>query len=658
MAVRELETNSEIEAFSIANSLGNALYAVSSNLELIATSPSTSEWNIPRIQILLEKGLESTSNITDGYYLLDKDGNLTTFTGIDDKGYSKYVGTDLSTRDYFKIPMQNGSNYISTVIFSNDNIPRMYISVPIYSDSAPISQNTSKSSNIFASSTSKTFEGAIVASIETKMLGKYLEGQIHPNFSGEVTFVDRNGTILYTKNQTVIGEKISDQGFQKTVQAVLKNKTNEFNTIILKAMHTESGMNEFQLENNLTTIAYNSVSVAEGSEINSSNRIGTLFITAPHTLAEDVTSLINVYSFVSLFTISVIVAISFIVAILLLKWNGVLGSLVNQRTILLNRTVKELSQSNEDLKATQNALATANKELAISNSRLKTANKELKAHDLIQKEFINIAAHELRTPSQAISGNLELIEIIYLPSLLKSAANNYIKIDKEFEDLISDKHQLHEFIQALLSTYRNSQRLEKLVNDILDVSRIDGKRLELDKVLVNINEQVKNVITDIYSKATEPSKLNKNNLIDIRIETGKDPMMVFVDRPRIFQAITNIINNAIKFSESKPITVSIRNTTWREIQQLIRTDSHKDDQDTKKAKKVVVVSIKDNGKGIDEEIFSKLFTKFASKSSSGTGLGLFIAKSIIVAHGGEIWAQNNYDEKGATVSFYLPLEDN
>ena len=95
LAVRELETNSEIEAFSISNSLENALYTIGSNLELIATSPSMLDWNISRIQVLLEKGLDSTANITDGYYLLDKNGILVTFTGIDNKDNTKYRGTDL-----------------------------------------------------------------------------------------------------------------------------------------------------------------------------------------------------------------------------------------------------------------------------------------------------------------------------------------------------------------------------------------------------------------------------------------------------------------------------------------------------------------------------------------------------------------------------------
>ena len=175
----------------------------------------------------------------------------------------------------------------------------------------------------------------------------------------------------------------------------------------------------------------------------------------------------------------------------------------------------------------------------------------------MQKEFINIAAHELRTPSQAITGNLELIEMQYIPSLFEGTFENFKKIDTEIEDLVKDKQELHGFIEGILSTYRNSKRLEKIVNDILDVSRIEGNRLELYKERVNINEKVRNVINDLYTKANDSPKTAKDRQINIRFETEQDPLMVLVDKSRIFQAISNLLNNAIKFSGNEPIIVSV-----------------------------------------------------------------------------------------------------
>ncbi len=222
--------------------------------------------------------------------------------------------------------------------------------------------------------------------------------------------------------------------------------------------------------------------------------------------------------------------------------------------------------------------------------------------------------------------------------------------------MVKDKDQLHDFIEGLLSTYRNSQRLEKIVSDILDVSRIEGKRLELNKELVNINEKVKNVIKDVHEKASEVNKTANVKPIDIRFETEQNPLMVLIDRTRMFQAISNLLNNAIKFSDNGSITVSVKKDT---------SDSYHDNdnldiiatknQINKNYVNSVIVSIKDRGKGIDNEILSKLFNKFVTKSEKGTGLGLYIAKSIIEAHGGEIWAQNNKDGRGATFSFRLPL---
>ncbi|HSA74965.1 MAG TPA: hypothetical protein VLE21_02135, partial [Candidatus Nitrosocosmicus sp.] len=125
LAINDLQTNAEIEAYSISNSLSNAISAVTSNLILIADSPSTMEENISKIQTLLNSGLESTINLTDGYYYLDSAGKLKTFTGIEKEQNKGYKDIDLSYREYFQVPKQNQIPYISTVIDSNDNVPRM-----------------------------------------------------------------------------------------------------------------------------------------------------------------------------------------------------------------------------------------------------------------------------------------------------------------------------------------------------------------------------------------------------------------------------------------------------------------------------------------------------------------------------------------------------
>ena len=630
LAINELQTNTEIEAYSISNSLSNAISAITSNLLIIANSPSTTDGNISKIQTLLDYGQESTSNLTDGYYYLDNNGRLKTFTGIEKEQNANYRDIDLSHREYFRVPKQSEIPYISTVIDSNDNVPRMFISFPILE----INQTGSSESQFNNNLTS--FKGTIVASIAAKTLGNYLEGQVHPKFNGDIAFVDRNGTIIYTQNQTFIGRNFFENEFQSYLESILKDKSAEFNSIISKALNSENGLSEFHFGNTSTTIAYDGVAGLKFNENGHfNNNIGTIFITIPHTLAGNVASLIDNQQLTNFLIIAVIAIIAAVVAIMLLRWNNILVKRVARRTVQLKETV----------------------------DKLKSANEDLKLHDKMQKEFINVAAHELRTPSQAISGNLELIEMTYLPSVFEgSEAENQSTFNDEFMNLARDKEMLHEFRSSLVSTYRNSQRLEKLVNNILDVSRIESQKLELHREYFNLNEKIKNVIKDIHSRNKFNSLRNnmeKNIIIDFI--PSEDPITVFADKIRIFEVLTNLIANSIKFSQDKPITISAKkipksafdnNYQINKIQKLNTPgDSVNDDEIM-----IAIVSVTDRGTGIDSEILSRLFTKFTTKSNQGTGLGLYISKNIIEAHGGQIWAHNNYDgDKGATFSFTLPM---
>ncbi len=227
--------------------------------------------------------------------------------------------------------------------------------------------------------------------------------------------------------------------------------------------------------------------------------------------------------------------------------------------------------------------------------------EKLKEHDKMQKEFINIAAHELRTPTQSILGYAEILEM--------------------------ESERSRQLANPIL---RNAIRLQRLTGDILDVTRIESQTLRLNKEEFDLNEVISNVIKDFKSQIdSEKIKLvyeysRVNNII------------VNADKNRLNQVISNLISNSIKFSQGEWGIISI--TTKKE-------------QDSK----TVTINVKDTGKGIDPEIIPRLFTKFATKSETGTGLGLFISKSIVEAHGGRIWAENNKDGKGATFYFTLPV---
>jgi signal transduction histidine kinase len=244
--------------------------------------------------------------------------------------------------------------------------------------------------------------------------------------------------------------------------------------------------------------------------------------------------------------------------------------------------------------------------------------EQLKIHDKMQEEFINIAAHELRTPIQPI---LSLTQII---------RSN----EKDVEQC-----------RLLDVTIRNAMRLRKLTDDILDVTRIESQSLDLNKEQFNLNNLITDAIDDITTNKVSLKAANSsNNINTIKLLHNRQDVFVNADKGRISQVILNLLDNAVKFTrdrEGSIITIMIE----KEEEEELNNNTQQ-----------VLVSIKDTGQGIDPEILPKLFTKFATKSQSGgTGLGLFICKGIIVAHGGNIWADNNADGKGATFSFSLPL---
>jgi signal transduction histidine kinase len=248
-------------------------------------------------------------------------------------------------------------------------------------------------------------------------------------------------------------------------------------------------------------------------------------------------------------------------------------------------------------------------ELDRSNEQLKLANEQLRRHDELQKEFISTAAHELRTPIQPILG---------LSDVLCSKIKDHKQ--RELLDIIS----------------RNARRLQRLAEDILEIARIESRSLKLDKTQFNLSEVVEDLV-DGY-RDTEHEYEGKRGVAFI-LQCSKKAIFVHADKHRITQVIANLLDNAIKFTvgdSSKTITVSVES-------------EHKGEDD------YALIKIKDTGLGIDPVIMPHLFTKFSTKSSHGTGLGLFICKSIVEAHGGKIWAANNLEEKGATFFFRLPI---
>ena len=266
----------------------------------------------------------------------------------------------------------------------------------------------------------------------------------------------------------------------------------------------------------------------------------------------------------------------------------------------------------------------------------RTLNEELKRADKMQKEFINIAAHELRNPIQPI-----------------------LSISEVLQGMIRDTQQR----ELLDITVRNARRLRQLTEDILDVSRIESNSLRLKKEYFNLSEMILNCISDFRNQIKKENRDSVLKLESLFISNkGKEKNKVIngeifieADRNRLYQVVSNLLSNAIKFTKQGAIVVSIerrkekkRSTKNKDYNDGLGRDDHVADQ--------IVIGVKDTGVGIDSEVLPRLFTKFTTKSeTAGTGLGLFISKSIVEAHGGKIWAENNSDDKGCSFYFSLPL---
>jgi signal transduction histidine kinase len=289
---------------------------------------------------------------------------------------------------------------------------------------------------------------------------------------------------------------------------------------------------------------------------------------------------------------SLIFGLSFAVLILilfLLKWNNTLNMEVRKRT-------KELQESN--------------RQLSLSNQEIAQANEELKVHDKMQKEFINIASHEIKTPLQAILSASQLLPM-------------YPERQKKFTSAIQ----------------RNAIRLQRLSNDILDVAKIESRSLRLKKELLDLNELISNIIEDYK---TIIAKDNQN--VKLYFNPSQYALFVEADKERIGGVISNLLNNAIKFTKQGEIFVSTEK---------------KDNNNSNNP--YALVTVKDTGEGIDPEILPKIFSKFITKSFEGLGLGMYIAKNIVEAHDGKIWTDNNNNNnnkngnRGAIFYFTLPV---
>lgn len=581
-AIDNIHTNSEVSVHDIAEMMRIRVLGIQSNIKIISDAPLVQQGRADLVPVLFSTALQQTLDISDSYFWIDADGKLVWASSFEDPAvYEQFIGADRSDREYYTVPKETLEPYITRVINSVDGVPRIYIAQPII--------NTDSASG----GSVPVFRGVIVSSVNVLTLGQFVESQVSPKFQSSVGMLGKDGQILYSTDHSAIGQNVFGEQFQSALPEGLQS---DFNAFLEESLEGEAGYRDLSYQGSSGTLAYEPIRI--GSET-----WAIMYVVTPHTFAESVQNVIDSQRNLSTIVIIATSGIALGLSILVIRWNKALDRLVAKRTSQLEERTEQLNQSNESLLA--------------SNTKLEQAYDELLVHDKLQKEFINIAAHELRTPIQPI---LSVAEIL----------------NEDFDHQSKPEYATHkEELEMLL---RNAKRLEKLSFDLLQVARLESSGILLASEQLDLCEKIRNVIKDTKQK---PSSQLENE-VRVSFSPTQDKILVEGDRNKLYEVISNLLGNALKFTISGSITIT---ADRREI-------SSEDGKPIHEA----IVRVQDTGTGIEPSIMPRLFSKFVSSDQAGgTGLGLYISKKIIEAHGGKIWAENNENGKGATFGFSLPI---
>jgi signal transduction histidine kinase len=534
----------------LSEEANDATAAVGSNLDAIRTRLETAAES-PLLQHGDSDQIRGLLDATQAGIQYDGKINYLDRNGIilftTDQGLTGNVGSDRSDSMYYNDVKEKRQPVLTGLFKSLDNRNSVSVAVPVLGDDSDLN-------------------GVLAAILPVDSLAKRVNDRLPLIDVDQVFIISSSGTIMGYKDESIVGESIFDEFDATQNDIVSKN---------LQLMtEGKSGVFEYATQDGQRKIAAYSPLTFSGVQA------WSVLITTPSSPNETFSS---VLSDQRTFTIVAIVLIGIIAAIFM---TFILT--LNHR---LHRTVQK-------------------QDVRIKNQLedLQSAYERLTEQDKIKDEFINIAAHELRTP--------------VLPIILSA--------EGLAEDLGTDNSK----VEIIL---RNAKRINKLTNDILDVSRIKSNTFRLQKDKTNIKKLVEEVIQDILFKMAE----DKNPHLKIEFESKLSPGRedIIADAGRLNQVLSNLLDNAMNFTDQGTITVTAQHVeNWPHF---------------------VEIRVADTGKGIDPSIRAKLFEKFVTKSekAKGTGLGLYLCKAIVEAHGGKIWAEDNRGGKGAVFAFTLPVSD-
>jgi signal transduction histidine kinase len=571
----EQQKNQQLESvLSISQNIESDFNLITLMLDGLANSAPFQDGELYSEQAkrLMEEKYQQFDTIVDRLFVLDKNDVVT--LSITQSGSETFVGNDLSLRDWVR-ETRNMLGPVFSNGFERQGIYTIFITYPI------INRNSNE------------YVGTAVTSIPTEKFFSHY-GNVMDSNSPFLVAYDKNGTILADgANEELVGKRFFDTAVQNSI-----NRDPTLNNLTKELLSGDGGYGVYDYGTGERLATQSPISIGGVP----------LFSIQLVTPSSQIYSQINQVLFTErMKMLSLLGGTSAAVVVLivfLIKWSSSLDIEVRRRT-------SELNDSNE--------------RLALAIDRLKTQEK-------MQKEFINVAAHELRTPIQPILG---------LSEILRSRLTK------------AQEWQGNDLLDIII---RNAKRLQRLAEDILDVTRIESQSLKLKKELFDLNQIVSQTVEDHRNQILGSYHDSMDNDKDIRLVfvPTKEEILIEADKSRISQVISNLLSNAIKFTKLGK-TEDARTTTRGKGVKTILITVGKDSQEEE-----AVVSIRDAGIGIDPEIIPRLFSKFASKSFEGTGLGLFISKSIIEAHGGRIWAENNESNgycDGATFRFTLAVSE-
>ena len=561
IAVEHIQNSTLIKVTDLSHLLRNKLDLVTVNLQLLASSKELSEQNLELGKILVNSAQKTTANVVDFYNWVDSNGSsIWSSANSDVNTNTKFkVFSNASALYFSKVKDTQVPTYSNTLKFTNGQSGVLIL--------YPIIDTQNRSTNI--NRTNEQFKGAILAGITSDTLNQFLGSQISPLSSANLSLVDSSGLMTVTGIAQLTGTNVFDKKFSSLTErtGINKNIKSIIDVFRSAASNPRTDTTDVTFEGKDLTISYAPV-------VSNGIHYFTIMLILPHSLASSLDELVVQQRNFAVAAMLIIVLSALGIFFVITYWNKGLRKVVYIQTKELQETAKKLTY-----------------------------------HDKLQKEFIDIAAHEFRTPIQSVLGYSEMIHA------------NLKNFDQYFEKII-----------------RNARRLEKLTEDILDVSRIEGNNLQLSKSNFDLNRTIQQVIEDYQKEAA-----NKN--VKIILDFKKNvPTTIYADEARLQQVINNLLSNAINFTNNGTVII-------KAYKAQVDTNVEMGQQDEES----IVVEIKDTGSGINPEMLPRLFEKFATRSGSGTGLGLYISKSIVDSHGGKIWAYNNKDGIGATFTFTLPI---